>query len=244
MFEIMNKQYDFFELKRDFNTNHNSYVILVKKGEGIDDLHLLENGLEKEKSIQLFLINNIDDKEFRKETSFDLDIIYWTDDLTLSAFMPNGTYMIVSKKLLKIILKFNLPEYLIYSINIVNLEDKTENQDYVILSLKSKLINNVDYYKSSFKLLDDDKKIKKVFKAGSFNNFENFKKRRSSYLFQDKGFLTFEKVVVKNHFDICWGVTNSFRISKRLKQSIEAERLKGIKLVPFKDFEVIMPFEN
>lgn len=96
--------------------------------------------------IRLFLIN-LEEKSLRKEKSFQSDIIYWTDDITLGAFSPSNG-IIISKRLKKILTSYSLPHHYIYPVEIINAETLETNYDYYLLQVLGN-INEITNFKES-----------------------------------------------------------------------------------------------
>lgn len=231
---------NFFRLRRDFNAGWEWQAILVKDKQGGEDFELLQSGRPIEK-LRLYLTNRQSDLEQRKQAPFSADVIYWTDDITLNAFIPEGTYLIVSNELLDIILKYRLPEHIIYPLEIVNAEDSSRNHSYSLIQLFGWFGDYTDYSKSEYIYMPRRSKYVLKRTIGEFDSYEEYSKAYDKAFFEERIKITISKRVYTDYFDIAWGITNDFIISERLKIAIENNNFKGIELPLFNDYEVIMP---
>jgi len=199
-----------------------------------------EEKLDLNRPINFGLINTESDRSLRNETPFQVDLIYWKDDIMLGASKPEGkVFAIVSSKLRKILEKYKLPSHVFYTTNIYCGETQTSSTDYYLLFIYDRIQNYTDYSKSEFTYIDWNTKevIKKEY--GTFESAEEYGKVSVNYfrnkdirIYVTRKFLTVD-------YDIIWGIPNTLFVNEHIKKTIEASDIYGVKFTPIKNHEIV-----
>jgi hypothetical protein len=165
-----------FELSIDSNIHWEWKVVLSKKTDLLFKvIESIENDEEivcnKDSKIQMLLVNIEKNIKKRRETPFQSDILYWTDDIVLDAYSPYKG-IIISKKLKNILQSYVLPPYNLYPIDIINSENLEINTDYYLFYTKDRIIDITLFNESEYTYYKKRKEIKRS--IGDFNNYEEF----------------------------------------------------------------------
>nr|WP_299035693.1 hypothetical protein [uncultured Tenacibaculum sp.] len=192
--------------------------------------------------IRLFLIN-LEEKSLRKEKSFQSDIIYWTDDITLGAFSPSNG-IIISKRLKKILTSYSLPHHYIYPVEIINAETLETNYDYYLLQVLGN-INEITNFKESIYIYikRNEKRKKEVIKTvkGAFVNYDDYhlQKRKMFYDEPDRKKRININInrILETSYDVLPSFLNILRVTEDFL--IENNNLEGIKFEEVKDMTVL-----
>ncbi len=189
---------------------------------------------------------NIYPKEDRKDDKpFDLDLIYWTDDLMLDAFKPKGvTCIIVSRKFMELLREYNCHNHTFYPVHLYS-PDKSVFQEYFLLQIFDKWLQFVNYKDSEYTLKEIRTRgtIDQIRGSHEFDDFESYVKRKSDYLRNESLLLDFYKAIMTVDYDILWGTMNELTVNKLIKENIEISGLRGIKFTPIKSPEYILKSE-
>jgi len=194
--------------------------------------------------IKMYLINVQSVKHDRKEKPFEADLVYWLDDITLNAATPSiGACLIVSNALKSIIEQFSLPHHRFYPVNLINSEDTSQFQRYYLLHILGSIIDNTNYLKSeySYRLKGSKEVLKK--ETGTFDSYESYSKAERLSRKENNIFIEVSKRVLTVEYDIVWGIINHLRINTKVKNAIENSDLKGLRISPFSDYDIILPSE-
>ncbi|CAL2093674.1 hypothetical protein [Tenacibaculum sp. 190524A02b] len=164
-----------YELSVDFKSNKEWKIILGKNEDNrFNVISNIENDLElslkKDERIKMHLIN-IESKENRKEIPFNVDIIYWVDDITLNAYSPYKG-IVISEKLKKKLSNYVLPPSYFYPIDIINSITGEINNNYYLFYIKKGIVDFTLFKKSEYVYTKRRIEIKRS--VGDFNTYDEF----------------------------------------------------------------------
>jgi len=244
---------EFFEVKIG-ERNNNEWRAILKKDVDLDFgiINKLNEGLEPkiDSPIEMNLINVQLPEDQCEWNEKELDLIYWTDDITLDAFRPtnrNGSYFIISEKFKNVLNDFDLPHHFYLPIILKVQNDVPPNsKKYFILFIVGNLVDNVNYKESSYVLETKSrpKTIIERFNKKSFNSKEEYFTTKSNYRRNERQLLNFDRVVLNSNFDVMWGIPNVLYVNKDVERQIRDSGIEGIDIRKIDNPTYIMKSEN
>lgn len=239
---------DFYKLELGYSGRFEWRAILrSEENNKYKIVNKLNNGdvLQIDDPIQMDLIN-INLIEDRKDFSpFDLDFIYWANDITLDAFSPNkSACVIISSKLKELIQKYSFHTHNYHEIQLNHTEEDSF-KDYYLLHILGSRMDFINYQKSSYLLKErpSRKVVEKFPNDYFFEDKQSFITKRSQLLTEKKVILDFDKVVYNVDYDILWGIPNELFICEGIKTEIENSDLQGFEVNRIKSPEYILKSE-
>lgn len=203
------------------------------------------NKLLLEQPINMELVNVYLKEEQKEDNPFDLDLIYWKDDLMLEAFKPKGvSCVIVSQKFKELLSKYNFHDHAFYPIHLYS-SDQSTFKEYFLLQIFDKWLQYVNYQESEFTLKDvrTRKIVDQINENHDFYDLDGYVDRKSMYLRNDSLLLEFSKAILTVDYDVLWAIMNELHVNDVVKNDIENSRIQGIELTPIKSPEYVLKSE-
>ncbi len=239
---------NFYDLSVGYSNNTEWRAIL--EGE-VNRKHQIVSTLNEGNALKLnnhfdMRLINVHLPEDRKEKKpFELDLLYWTNDLMLDAFSPRkSTCVIVSRKLKELISKYYFHEHDFYPIHLYDI-DRSSYKEYYLLQIFGKRMDYIDYQKSDYVLKErpSRKIVEQISESSKFENLSSFIDKRSKYLREKNLLLDFSREVYTVNYDVLWGTPNKLRINGKIKEDIENSGIKGVELTLIKSPQYILKSE-
>lgn len=166
--------------------------------------------LDIQSPFEMNLINVRLPRDRKGYDPYDLDVVYWTDDIMLDAFKPHAAAcVIVSLKFKELIKKYNFHDHNFYPVNLVSL-DQSKFKEYYLLQILDKRLRFVNYELSELVVFErrPRKKLKK-YDGPRILDLDSYFKVKSNMLRAQNLILDFERVVYTVDYDILWGGNKS-----------------------------------
>lgn len=238
----------FYEVKIGENNNREWRAILTGKENnkyGVVKSINANASFELEQPLGMHLINVHLPQDRKEKNPFNLDLIYWTDDLTLDAFKPRGaSCVIVSQKFKDLLFKYNFHRHEFYPINLFSI-DESDCKKYYLMHIFDKRLDYVNYLESYFLLKEraTGKIVNRIQGTNGINDFESYAKKKSEYLRNENLSLDFDKMVLTVDYDVLWNIPNRLLVNDKVKMDILNSEINGIELSFVSDPEFILKSE-
>lgn len=228
---------DIYELRmsRYGNLEWKAYYLEEEKTGLIENMTNNELYSSKE-PIKMLYVNIYDEKSKIEELPFSNDMIRWADDIIYKAYTPKSQgYMIISKKLKAILQKFELPPHSYYQVELKNKLDNTSNKEYELLHIYgAKWYKHLIIEECIFEYRDEytDEVIKT--QKGGFTSYKHMLEESKKASKKEDCWYYLVEGVFDVDYDVMWGTGNVLKISNKLKEAIEVDKLKGVECYPLK----------